>query len=343
MSTVKYYSTNIIKNWRLSVDGILKVSELVVEAENRLNAKEWKDLREELPIKAEVLSKLIVIGRHKQRFKSDRTRNLLPASYHIIHAFASLDDVEWKQALGSPKVVDPNQTVDGLRLWVNELRYGSAASTSAQQPATLKLGKGFFAGITLPTDIADDKLKQVETLVEGLKKQLQNLGVDIVYQGSSISTPRQQHIQQQKEKLAEKLEKQLSKFLAKHNKVDKEEMDLIESAYYQFRYHQEKGKYPYLPSHPESIERARHRFSATKLTFPEFMQTVRDMNVITSWTPIREYKENGEAKCLLLALKHTRAETSDQRWNYKKQLNSIVRRGQKNAPHAKKYIGMLVE
>ena len=338
---VSYYREVISESWHRTVKGVLETAHLLVEAYNSLGDEEWDQLKSDLPFKDSVRSMMMSIGDTK-RFNKISVQKRLPPNYNILYEFSKLDDDEWDQAIDEG-LVDTDTTTSAVRKWKSSIHYPQTTKGSGATSSTSKAN--YFAHIPSVDDLDPDTKKEVLELVYELDENLKELGVEMLIENGNQSsgTPRQQSIENAKQTLKEKLQKEVSKELEKFNTLPRKDIDEIESAYYQHRFYQTNNQYPYDPSTKGSIERDDHPYSISDMDFSTFMKVVRSKKVITQWTPIREWRIAGKAKCIKLALEHTTATTNNQRANYKKQLKNIISRNDKNSTHAQKYLDMLVE
>ena len=336
------YRDLITESWHKTVQGVLETAGHIVNAYEELNWDEWEQLKGDLPFGDSVCSMMMGIGNTK-RFDKKNIQKKLPPNYNILYEYSKLDDGEWNKAV-SEGIVDTDITTAAVRKWTTGIRFGGGQSTTTSAPPIPSIGNSFYAGVPSIDDLPDDEKDIVQTLVEDLQKEIHPFGLDIIYRQDG-KTQRQQSLQDDRDNLIEKLEQELATALDKFNNklVSRRELDRINDSYYQWRYNQHHNKYPYQKTHKESIQNKSHPYSVDKMDFPGFMKEIRDLQVITQWTPIREWGSLGKEKCIKLALDHSKSTTANQRSNFKRQLKNIVSRGDKNAPHAQKYLDMLVE
>jgi hypothetical protein len=336
---VAQYQELITESWRRTTETYLETAKLVVEAEATLNAGEWEDLKNTLPFGDSIRSMMMSIGK-SDRFNTQDIRALLPPNYNILYVYSQLEDGEWEKALADG-VVDTDISTEAVRKWKDTIKYGGGKQTPSK-PTTRLSGPKVYATIPVIDDLPEQAKETIDEILEELSQELQSYGLDITYRADK--TVRQQSIQDDKNKLVEKLTDEVQKELDKKgfNKLSPKKLGEMESAYFQRRYFQQNGKYPYPRNSNDSIQRKDHPYSISKMDFSEFMQVVRDKKVLMQWTPIKEWGVLGKAKCMKLALDHTLATTTNQRANYKRQLKNIVSKGSTNANHAQKYLDMLV-
>jgi hypothetical protein len=342
---VDAYQRKIRTAWQKTIDGILETASLIADANETLNTQEWNQLVQDLPFGDSVRSMMLGIGNTK-RFNSQRIQKLLPPNYNILYEYSTLDNDEWKQAI-LEGIVDTDVSTKEVRRWKQDMRLGGSSTA----PTTITgVSDKFFAVIPAIDDLKEKDKKQVKKLLDNLQTKLKPIGADLIYQETTTATYRQQQLDKQRETLKSKLTGKLQSHLKKYNKnVSFRELEQIESAYYQYRYYQDHERYAYAnASKPRShsIDDIRHPdnpFGEDEMGFRGFMKWVRNNNVITQWTPIRELKELGEAKCIKLGLEHTNASNHAQRSNYKRQLTNISKRGGVNSKYAKKYLDMLID
>jgi hypothetical protein len=342
---VDAYQRKIRTAWQKTIDGILETASLIADAKETLTTQEWNLLVQDLPFGDSVRSMMLGIGTTK-RFNSQRIQKLLPPNYNTLYQYSTLNGDEWKQAILEGMVDTDVSTTEVVR-WKQNVRLGGSSSSGGNITG---VSEKFYAVVPAIDDLKEKDKKQVRKLLDSLQTKLNHIGADLIYQETTTATYRQQQLELQREKLKSKLTAKLQSHLKKYNKnVSFRELEQIESAYYQYRFYQDHDKYAYADaSKPRnhSIDDIRHPdnpFGEDEMGFRGFMKWVRENKVITQWTPIRELKDLGEAKCIKLALSHTTASNHAQRSNYKRQLTSISKRGGVNSKYAKEYLGLLID
>jgi hypothetical protein len=88
MYSVASYAEPIGESWRRSVEAIVEVARLCVEASERLTPQERGELIERLPFSETVFSKLTKIGKNG-RFQTPKFQRLLPPHYTIMYSRGS--------------------------------------------------------------------------------------------------------------------------------------------------------------------------------------------------------------------------------------------------------------
>jgi len=342
---VNAYQRKIRTAWQKTIDGILETASLIADANETLTTQEWNLLVQDLPFGDSVRSMMLGIGNTK-RFNSQRIQKRLPPNYNILYEYSTLDNEEWKQAIVEG-IVDTDVSTREVRKWKQDMRLGGASSTTTNITG---VSDKFYAVIPAIDDLKEKDKKKVRKLLDNLQTKLKPIGADLIYQETTTPTFRKQKLNESRDNLNAKLGNLLRKKLDKYNSIISfSQLQKVESAYYQYRYTQDHGRYPYAnASSPQmystdDIRHPKNKFGEQQMGFKEFMKWVRDNKVITQWTPIREWKELGEAKCIKLALDHTNASNHGQRSNYKRQLTNILKRGGVNSKYAKKYLDMLIE
>tara|TARA_Y100001963_G_scaffold159620_1_gene264130 strand:+ start:1697 stop:2794 length:1098 start_codon:yes stop_codon:yes gene_type:complete len=347
---VSEYRVRIEKSWFKTVEGIIETAKTLTDAQIKLSPIEFETLKNGLPFGDSVRSMMLSIG-NTNRFELKRTTPLLPPNYNILYEFSTLDNEEWKQAQ-EDGIVNPNITTSEVRKWKQSLRLGlpktkTSGTSTKKKPSTSQIK--YHAFIPPITGLDDKKKKKVETILKTLRKQLESLNIDLIF-NDDPQPNRREILQDKKNILINDLEERLENGLKKFNrKVSPEELDRITSAYYQYRYYQDKGSYPYpknVKYNQYTLDDIRHsgnKFGEDKMGFKKFMKYVRDNKIITQWTPIREWGELGDAKCIKLALEHTKSDSNVARGNYKRQLKQIANRKSTNSKYAQKYLDMLIE
>jgi hypothetical protein len=76
-SPARSYAARIVNSWRHAADGMMEVTRLCCEANERLTVREKKKLIERLPFKEPTFSKFVQIGKDA-RLQSLHARRLLP-------------------------------------------------------------------------------------------------------------------------------------------------------------------------------------------------------------------------------------------------------------------------
>ena len=97
MLPVSHYVQQITENWKKSLESVLNVARLLVEAEQKLNKKEWRTLVKELPFSKSITSRLLSVGKDK-RITDPVHLSILPFSYATLYEISLLTDDEFKKA-----------------------------------------------------------------------------------------------------------------------------------------------------------------------------------------------------------------------------------------------------
>ena len=116
MYSVASYAELIGESWRRSVEAIMEVARLCVEASERLSPQERRELVDKLPFSGTVLSKLIKIGKN-ERLQAPEVQRLLPPNYTIIYSLAGLHKYDLNRAIAE-RVVGPDMRRIDLEKWI---------------------------------------------------------------------------------------------------------------------------------------------------------------------------------------------------------------------------------
>lgn len=342
---IGYCIHNITVNWRKSVTAIIEVSDLVVEAEETLSPTDWYNMKnaKDFLFGDSWISKMKLISRCK-RFKSKSIKDRLPANYSLLYQYARLSDDEWQSAREDDSVVSPDATLKMLMEWLIEYRHNKH-STIEKNGSLLRLNNGFFAGFTLPTNLNEHTEKRIKVVIDDAQKKLKKLGVDVVYADSP--TPHRNLVEDRKSQLVDELSNQLNKKLATKGTLTFREVEQIESVLWQHKHYIETGKYPYSSDHKESIENPVHPRYVKNWPYRCVKDKLSQMKEngklpITSYTPIRLWKDMTEEKCMKYAIEHSRANNRDNRYRYKTLLQEVASSKGKDGQIGRKYLSMLV-
>ena len=342
---IGYYIHNITINWRKSVTAIIEVADLVVEAEDNLSVADWYHMKnaKDFTFSDSWISKMKLISRSK-RFKTKTVRSRLPANYSLLYQYARLSDDEWQKAIQDESVVSPDATLKMLMEWLIDYRHNKHTTTETNG-SFLRLNQGFFAGFTLPTNLNEQTEKQIKIVIEEAQKKLNKLGVDVVYADSP--TPQKNITDDRRTRIADDLSSQLNKKLAKKSSLTFREVEQIESVLWQHKHHTETGKYPYPSDHKESIENPSHHRYVKSWNYSRVKDDLNQMKKdgklpITSYTPIRLWKDMTEEKCMKYVIEHCRAVNRDNRYRYKSLLQDVAISRGREGQLGKKYLSMLV-
>ena len=130
-----------------------------------------------------------------------------------------------------------------------------------------------------------------------------------------------------------KLEGKLQRSLARYNReVGQEDLAVIENALWQHRFREAGEDLPYEPAYPLSIENKKHLYSIHNGW--DYKRMLREMDrrkIITTWTPIKDNKELGEARCLQLAIRYLYTNDAVERRQNEKALQKIAHSTSKHA------------
>lgn len=342
---IGYYIHNITVNWRKSVMSIIDVSDLVVEAEESLSPSDWYSMKndKDFPFGDSWISKMKLISRSK-RFKSKSVRDRLPANYSLLYQYARLSDDEWQNARQDESVISPDATLKMLMEWLIEYRHNKHSSVE-KNGSLLRLNTGFFAGFTLPTNLNEQTEKRIKTVIDEAQKKLKKLGVDVVYADSP--TPQKNLVDDRRNQLVDDLTRELNQKLSTKGSLTFREVEQIESVLWQHKHYIETGKYPYLSHHKESIENPVHARYVKNWPYKRVKDELSEMKKkgklpITSYTPIRLWKDMTEEKCMKYVIEHSRANNRDNRYRYKTLLQEVASSSGKEGQIGKKYLSMLV-
>jgi hypothetical protein len=357
---VNRYAHEIETEWKKSVASILSVSDLLSEAYKELEDDDWHELVKTIGFSRSWISKMRKIS-DRGRFKKISIRNRLPPSYTLIWEYSNLTDREWNSLLDiktEPIPVSKEATHSSFQKALINWREDNP-HPDHKPLLGIRIPKGLFCGFTVPDQIDDEVALEIKHLIDTLESKLFHLGVAIHY--ADQPTPAKANIVKRRKALAEKLEKEWVKFLHTHNKqhgrTEKvEDIQLLEDTLFQHRYYEEHHKFPYEPNRSQSIENSKHPYFIEKYPYHTIVNNLKKNHQIdkkqdksyggiplSSWTPISDWKEFGQAKAIFWALEHSRSITNKQRQYWKRKLKFYSENDIKHKRIAKKYLDMLVD
>ena len=126
--SVACYAESIGESWRHSVEAIMEVARLCVEASERLTPQERRELVDRLPFSDTVFSKFIKIGK-SERLQAPDVQRLLPPNWTIIYSLAGLHKYDLDQVIAA-RVVGPEMRRTDVDKWIREKR----APNSSKDP-----------------------------------------------------------------------------------------------------------------------------------------------------------------------------------------------------------------
>ena len=130
-----------------------------------------------------------------------------------------------------------------------------------------------------------------------------------------------------------KLGGKLQRLLARYNtQVSQEDLAVIENALWQHRFREAGEGLPYEPTYPLSIENEKHPYSIHDgWDHKRMLRELDRQHIITTWTPIKDKKELGGARCLQLAMRYLETNDVFERSQNEKALRQIARSTSKHA------------
>jgi hypothetical protein len=152
MNSVACYAESIGESWRRSVEAIMEVARLCVEASERLTPQERRELVDRLPFSDTVFSKLTKIGKN-ERLQTPEVQRLLPPNWTIIYSLAALHKYELDQVIAA-RVVGPDMRRTDLDKWIREER-----GVSGKDLTTVETVQAAPPNQPVPADVANDSLK----------------------------------------------------------------------------------------------------------------------------------------------------------------------------------------
>ena len=177
VDTVAEYAVRIAQRWQKSVHSILETASICAEAKRRLPGYQLRALKAQLPFKGPMFSKLCAIG------SDDRLHALadkLPPSWTIISDLQRLSKADLERAVKAD-VVKPGLQRDKLKQWVIANEIGTAKPPRLVMP---QLPKNFYAGIRVPRDYPEQRLKEFDGKLNALCADFQ---VQIVRQRDEVA------------------------------------------------------------------------------------------------------------------------------------------------------------
>ena len=100
---VHFYASEITQRWQKVLESIFEVADLLVDAKQKLDPRDWERLMDELPFSDSVARKLLVIG-DDPRLRKTRVYKLLPSSYSTIYEITQLKGEELNVALNEGRI-----------------------------------------------------------------------------------------------------------------------------------------------------------------------------------------------------------------------------------------------
>jgi hypothetical protein len=262
----------------------------------------------------------------------------------LIYQYARLSDDEWDHAKDNRAVISPDSTLKMLMEWLIEYRHNKHSKTITNG-TNLRLNNGFYAGFTLPEDLNEDTEGQIKVVLEDARKKLTKLGVNVVYADSP--TPQKNLVEERRMELSDEMSIQLNKKLAKKGKLSFRQIERIESVLWQHKHFTDTGKYPYPSDHKQSIENPDHERYVKNWPYSKVKEELNTMKKkgklpITSYTPLRLWKDMAEEKCMKYVIEHSRATNRENRYRYKSLLQELATSTGREGKVGKKYLSMLV-
>jgi hypothetical protein len=271
-----------------------------------------------------------MIHQHHARF--DSRVHELPAAWTVLYDLTRLTDAQFKR-LAEDNKIRPDLTNETIKFYAGLF----------SRPRAAKKGLRLFATIRIPGSMDADSIEHLRVSVgAALKEALKDVHAQIDFPESKTEAQ-----DRSRRELATKLHallvKRLSTYKAARSNLSDRQYEVLENAAWQHQHKHQKGNYPYPASDKKSIENRAHPYSIKKKldTRSKFLDFLRSEKIITTYNPISDFADLGEAKCIKFALEYCEARSPKARRTAKKRLDDIVKAKSTNARHAQKYLEMI--
>jgi hypothetical protein len=317
----------INQHWNKKRETIFATCDVLVMVEKRIKKKfpsYWEEFKDLLPFSDSVTKKLLPIGKDR-RLRRARIYERLPSCYSTIYEITQLkkpgeleaalkegqistrmhreDFIKWRDAR---RMSHPAALHDGL----NGLRVGI-------------LGLSPFARLLSSGTLSGPKALKLKQELDALAKRY-----PLVVEYADC-----QPLQEARAATIGDLRRRLQRLLVPYNAhLGQGELDLIESAIWQHRAIEDGKTAPYRPEQSNSVENKSHRYSIHDgWDYERLLSEANKQRIITSWTPIEDKDELGEAKCIQRAIWHLQ---SNDAAKHEKALEKIARANSKHSKFA---------
>ena len=335
---VHFYASEITQRWQKVLESIFEVADLLVDAKQKLDPRDWERLMDELPFSDSVARKLLVVG-DDPRLRKTRVYKLLPSSYSTIYEITQLKGEELNVALNEGRISTRMHRAQFIA-WRNAHRAGEK-DTNALNKIPDWVSASMFAAISLYPEglLPINKALKLKDELTSIWKRYGIYGVDIRY-----GAQERRVLQKARSELAGKFRTEFQKAVANLNcQLDQDKLDLIESALWQHRAREAGESLPYPPEHPSSIEHKNHPYSLLRgWNYKCLLKETRDRRIITTWTSIKDLEELGQAKCLQLAIGYLETKNFHEEWKLQRTLESIANSKSKDSKFAQHCLKQLV-
>jgi hypothetical protein len=333
---VPYYASEIKQRWQKVLESIFAVADLLIEAKQKLDPRDWEDLKDELPFSDSVAEKLLLIGGDK-RLRKVRVYELLPSSYSTIYEITELNDEELRVAVKDGQIstrMRREAFIDWREQWRNA--HGASSARGLSRLRIGVLGLYVFAEVLTDGSISSRKTIQLTQELDRIAKQY---GVRVDYSKNEHGEARKAQAE-----LTRELQEKLQALIAPYNaNVDEKELRLIDNALWQHRA-LETGEAPkYAPNDAHSVQNKDHPYSIQAgWDSKSILKKMNERRIITTRIPIKDREELEEAHCLQLAIWYLETSNVLERRKHKRALQRIARAKSKDSKTAESCLEQIV-
>jgi hypothetical protein len=328
--SVEYYAERIAQHWHQARDSIFAVAKLLVEVKHKkLEAREWEDLKRELPFSDSVIKKLLVIGDRRSWLQKPSLYKRLPSNYSTIYEIATLRPPELEAAQNEGQI-STRMRRKAFIAWRQNWR-STQGGRVAVLPAHLRLrvlGWSTFAEILTDGSLSNPKAIQ---LTQELNRVGKRYGVHVRF-----SVP----ARKAKADLIRELQEKLNALVAPYNsEMDPQQRRLIDTALWQHRGREAGKGAKYAADCASSIENKNHPYSVHNgWNSKRLLSEMNERRIITTRLAIKDRPELGEARCLQLAIWYLETSDANERQKHKKALQRVARAKSEDSKIAESFL-----
>jgi hypothetical protein len=337
-ATADGYAVRIKAILNKSVEGIFEAARVVCAASDQLGSGEYLRLAELTGLSVSTLNKLKTIHERSARFAD--VMEGLPTTWTNIYELAKLDESQFTSLREASKL-RPDLTADEIKQIVRRSLAGNSSTAIPALPKQSNLTEGHRR---LPVEIMVPKSlpeEAVATILTKITEALKDQPVHVDYREDK-GTVQERTRRALVPALQAKLKECLAAELGSSPEMSATDRETINNAAWQFHYKKHKGNFPYPPTDPLSVQHPEHLYSVNRFKNPAaFFTHLRAEKFVTPYSPLSQFAEFGEARCVRHALDFSSAVSPKVRRTNREHLQLMVNQGPPHSSIAQRYLNVI--
>jgi hypothetical protein len=335
--TAAAYAVRIKAILDKTVDGIFEAARVVCAASEKLGKGEYLRLAALTGMSVGTLNKLKTIHERSARFAD--VMDALPATWTNIYELARLDDDQFA-LLRETRRLRPDLTGDEIKECSRRSQAGAREGLNRPLPTEREphgARRRLAVTIMISEDLPQEGIDQIRIKIEEALKG-QPVFLDFPEEAGKVR-------ERTRRNLVPALQTKLKEFLSNGGsggELSVSDREVVDNAAWQFHHKKQKGEYPYPPSDPLSVQHAEHLYSVRRYKDPaSFLKHLRAKKIITPYSPLSEFAELGEARCVRYALDFCSAASPKVRRSSRERLAEMMSKEPMYADVAQRYLNVI--